>query len=116
MKTLQNVREGMRVVDDSGTAVGLVQDLKMGDTQAASADGQVMEQSPIIGEFPAGSDGPVMPKVPSEERARLLRLGYVEVRRNGFLRHTSLFVAADEIDRIEDDVLHLSINASERTN
>ncbi len=115
MKTLKHVREGMRVVDDTGTAVGSVHDLKMGDAQAASSEGQVMEQSGNLEEFLEGSDGPVMPRVPPEERDRLLRLGYVEVRRNGVLRHTSLFVASDEIDRIEDDVLHLSIGATDRS-
>lgn len=100
---------------DTGTAVGPVRDLQTGDAQAASAEGQVMEQSGNLKEFLASSDGRVMPKVLPEERYRLLRLGYVEVRRDGFIGHKSLFVAADEIDRIEDDVLHLSIGATDRS-
>lgn len=53
--------------------------------------------------------------VPAEERERLMRVGFVEVRRGGILHHGSLLVAADEIDRIEDDIVHLLIGGHDRS-
>ena len=100
-------------MDNQGNHVGSVRDFKMGDPEAATTDGQVVPNNGGISELLA----PSVPsaKIPDEERDRLLRFGYVEIRRHGIL-HKSLYVFPDEIDRVEDDTVHLGIGGHERAN
>jgi hypothetical protein len=112
---LEKVREGMRVVDRHGEKVGVVEEMKMGDPQAVTAEGQgnphdalvvgVGVLSPVLG---VRASGPRAARdVPAEQADRLLRFGYIKVKR-GHLLGGHLFVASDDIDHVEDDTVHLA--------
>jgi hypothetical protein len=89
---IDQVREGMPVIDAKGERVGKVAYIKLGDPQAVTAQGE----DPGDGE----------PRIAGELRERLLRVGFIKVDRKGFLRPDA-YVAADEIDRVEDGAVHL---------
>ncbi|MHA7288730.1 hypothetical protein ACX80V_03640 [Arthrobacter sp. MDT3-24] len=105
MAVIEQVREGMHVVAPDGKKIGKVQDLKMGDPEAVTADGQTdPETGGIVGatidDFAASS------KLPRHTAERLLRIGYVKVSRSGlFAGHA--FLASDELDRVEGGTLWL---------
>jgi len=112
---LEKVREGMRVVDREGEKVGVVEEMKMGDPQAVTAEGQgnphdavvvgVGALSPVLG---VRASGPSAARdVPDEQADRLLRFGYIKIKR-GHRRGGPLFVASDDVDRVEDDTVHLA--------
>jgi hypothetical protein len=48
------------------------------------------------------------PHVVGEPREQLLRIGFVKIDRKGFLRPDA-YAAADQIDRVEGDSVHLSV-------
>lgn len=105
MAVIEQVREGMHVVASDGKKIGKVEALKMGDTEAVTADGQTDPDtgglfSTVIEAFAAAS------KLPHHTVERLLRLGYVKVDRSGFLAGHAYF-ASDEMDRVEGDTLWL---------
>jgi hypothetical protein len=105
MAVIEQVREGMHVVASDGKKVGKVEDLKMGDPEAVTAEGQTDPETgglvnTGIAAFAADS------KLPHHTAERLLRIGYVKVDRSGlFTGHA--YVASDELDRVEDDTLWL---------
>ena len=88
------VQEGMRVVDASGRQIGKVELVKLGDPDAVTTQGQ----ETVRGE----------PRISGEPRELLLRKGFVKVDRKGLLRPDA-YVAADQIDRVEGDTVHLSV-------
>ncbi|MFJ6077050.1 hypothetical protein ACIQC0_01945 [Pseudarthrobacter sp. NPDC092419] len=105
MAVIEQVREGMHVVASDGSKVGKVEDLKMGDPEAVTAEGQTDPETgglvnTGIASFAADS------KLPHHTAERLLRIGYVKVDRAGlFAGHA--YVASDELDRVEGDTLWL---------
>jgi len=105
MDAMQQVREGMRVVGPDGKRVGTVEDFKMGDPDAVTADGQ---EDPETGGVRMGLIGALVNEttLPRYSAERLLRIGYVKIDRSGFLAgHT--YLGSDELDRVEGDTLWL---------
>ncbi|MEV0629303.1 hypothetical protein [Nonomuraea wenchangensis] len=104
---ISQVHTGMKVVDRDGKEVGTVELVKMGDPQAATTDGQQPGRSP--GFVPVLSDvfGHAEPDLPPALAARLLRTGFVKVDGRGLFAR-DLYVAPEQVARIEDNVLHLS--------
>jgi hypothetical protein len=105
MNSLEDVREGMDVIDASGEKVGTVKAVKMGDPQAVTAEGQkVGEREGIIDAladaFTSTGD------LPDERRERLLRLGYIEVEGAG-LSH-DFVEAADAVESVTGDAVRLT--------
>ena len=105
MAVIEQVREGMHVVTPDGKKIGKVEDLKMGDPEAVTSDGQTDAEtgglvSTVIDNFAATS------RLPRHTAERLLRIGYVKVDRSGlFAGHA--YLASDELDRVEGDTLWL---------
>jgi hypothetical protein len=88
----------MRVLDAAGKAIGKVSFVKMGDPQAITAAGQAVD----------GDE----PHVSRELAEHLLRIGYVKVDRKGLcLFSRDVYVAADQLDRVEGGIVHLSVPA-----
>ena len=103
MMVIEQVREGMHVVGPDGKKIGKVEDLKMGDPDAVTADGQTAPATgglvySVIDEL-AETSG-----LPRHTAERLLRLGYVKIDRSGLFAGHEYF-ASDELDRVEDDML-----------
>jgi sporulation protein YlmC with PRC-barrel domain len=105
MAVIEQVREGMHVVAPDGKKVGKVEDLKMGDPEAVTADGQVDPATgglvgTVIEDFARTS------RLPRHTAERLLRIGYVKIDKAGlFAGHA--YLASDELDRVEGDTLWL---------
>ncbi|AUZ34943.1 hypothetical protein C3B78_11080 [Arthrobacter sp. PGP41] len=105
MAVIEQVREGMHVVASDGKKVGKVKDLKMGDPEAVTSDGQTDPETgglvnTSVDGFAAES------RLPHHAAERLLRIGYVKVDRSGLLAGHAYF-ASDELDRVEGDTLWL---------
>jgi hypothetical protein len=93
---IEEVFEGMRVVDAHGDEVGKVEFVKMGDPEAITIQGQEPD---------------LLPPLPRPIAERLLRVGYVKVDRKGIFAGDA-YVPATDIDRIEGDTVHLSVPKS----
>jgi len=91
---ISQVVEGMRVFDAAGKEIGKVKFVKFGDPEATTTQGEETDN----GE----------PRIAGELRERLLRLGFVKVDRKGFFKSDG-YVAADEIDRVQDGAVHLTV-------
>lgn len=104
------VREGMRVVDSAERNVGTVELVKMGDAEAATAQGQPGQRGlvdAIKEAFGAGE-----PQVPDQWAARLMRIGFVKVDGKGLLDR-DLYVPADQVAAVIGDVVHLSVTGED---
>ena len=95
---ISQIVEGMRVFDAAGKEVGKVEFVKLGDPEAITTLGEETDN----GE----------PRVAGELRERLLRLGFFKFDRKGFLK-SDAYVAADEIDRVQDGAVHLTVTDKE---
>jgi hypothetical protein len=93
---IEQVFEGMRVVDSAGNEVGKVEFVKMGDPEAITIQGQEPD---------------LLPPLPRPLAERLLRVGYVKVDRRGIFAGDA-YVPATDIDRVEGDTVHLSVPKS----
>ncbi|MDQ0680882.1 sporulation protein YlmC with PRC-barrel domain [Arthrobacter pascens] len=105
MAVIEQVREGMHVVAPDGKKIGKVEDLKMGDPEAVTSDGQTdPETGGLVGTVINGfAETSGLPRHTAE---RLLRIGYVKIDRSGlFTGHA--YLASDELDRVEGDTLWL---------
>ncbi|QYC42443.1 hypothetical protein Nocox_24200 [Nonomuraea coxensis DSM 45129] len=104
---ISQVHTGMKVVDRDGKEIGTVELVKMGDPQAVTTDGQKPERGP--GFVPVLSDvfRDAEPGLPPVLAARLLRTGFVKVDGRGLFAR-DLYVAPEQVARIEDNVVHLS--------
>lgn len=111
MDVMSQIREGMKVVDQSGQEIGTIEELKEGDPQAVTAEGQAPRgDNSLVGEVSealgAGAD------LPEQFRERLLRLGYIKIDSKGLFK-ADCYAGADRLARVQDDVVHLNIDSSE---
>ncbi len=102
------VRTGMRVLDSTGQEIGTVERVKTSDPRVFTADRQTAgEPGSFFGHVVESVSGPE-PDVPPAQVARLVRLGYLKVDGKGLV-DTDLYVAADEITGVDQDVVYLSV-------
>ncbi|PZF81655.1 hypothetical protein [Jiangella anatolica] len=104
---LGEVREGMTVVDALGEELGTVAEVKLGDPEAVTTAGQ----EPAVGGDLLGTVGRAVwsgPDLPAEEVARLRRAGYLRVDRT---LARDLYAAADEVHRVDGEMVRLSVPA-----
>ncbi|NJC23764.1 hypothetical protein BJ994_002840 [Arthrobacter pigmenti] len=104
MNDLSEVREGMDVLNAGGKKIGTVKSVKMGDPEAVTPEGQTQERGGIVN-FLSGAFS--TDDVDDERAERLLRLGYVEVDGTGI--GNNFYEAADAVDRVDDDGVHLNV-------
>jgi hypothetical protein len=107
MNDLSEVREGMDVFNADRTKIGTVKTVKMGDPQAVTSQGQTQEQGGIVS-FLAGAFS--THEIDEERAQRLLRLGYVEVDGTGI--GNNFYEAADAVERVDNDGVHLNVTPS----
>lgn len=114
MDAMTQVQQGMHVVDAAGEDIGTVEDMKMGDPEAATAQGQgAGVDGGLVGDV-AQAFGGGEPDVPQERAERMLRLGYIKIDTKGLFAG-DLYAAADRVDRVERDTVHLTVNQDELT-
>lgn len=105
MDVIEQVRDGMEVFDSRGESIGKVREVRMGDPEAATGEGQSMPGSPMSDIFRGLFSS--SPDISPEQANRLVRVGYLQIDRPLFER--DVFVASDSIDRVDADEVHLSI-------
>jgi hypothetical protein len=104
---IEMVREGMTVVDSEGNKVGKVEAVKMGDPQAATEQGNELQDTGLLGDIAeVFAPGEREPDVPGPMRARLLRSGYIKVD-GGFFFGTDRYVTPEQLHHVEGDTVHL---------
>lgn len=104
---LRDVREGMRVVDSTGSDVGTVREVRMADPQAVTTAGQGLGETQggdvdIANMFDRDS------ALPEQEQARLAREGYLRVDTGGIFSGDR-YVAAEEVGSVSGDAVHLTV-------
>lgn len=102
---INQVREGMRVVDVTGEDLGTVELVQMGDPEAVTVqDDALHEPGDVIRDvFGVGE-----PDVPEPLRSRLLRSGYVKIDGPGWI-DTDRYVTADVIGGITGETVTLTV-------
>jgi hypothetical protein len=103
-RIINQVQEGMRVVDANGEELGRVDHLRMGDPEAATVDTAQPGDEGLLGAF----FGDAEPDVPEPLRSRLLRSGYVKIDGKGWLG-TDRYVTADAIGNVAGETVTLTI-------
>lgn len=102
------VREGMTVLDSTGAELGKVQDVKIGDSAAVTAEGQRMsEPYGLLGRIVQEAAGPE-PDVEKELAELLLREGYLKIKSHLPLR-PGRYAAAGQIAGVRDGTVTLKV-------
>jgi hypothetical protein len=109
-RLLERVHEGMAVVDAAGERLGRVEDVVMGDPEAATTQGnEAVRRGGIVGAVAdAVRDVPGEPDVQEPRRSQLLRLGYLKVDGPGLLA-PDRYVRADQIRGVSADTVTLAV-------
>lgn len=106
MGRLEQVHVGMRVIDSLGEDVGVVDQIHAGEGGPVTTHGREG--------LPGGLARAVgaAPNVHPQAAARMLRTGYVRVRRRGVVpRHA--YVAGDQIRRVAGNTAQLAVTGTE---
>ena len=104
---LKRVRTGMRVVDVAGNEIGTVDDVKMGNPEAASTSGSGSVPTDLVTAFTTSAFG-FAADVPEPKRSQLLRYGYVKIDGSG-LGDSDRYVRGDRVRDVSDDTVILSV-------
>ncbi|UYN84662.1 MAG: hypothetical protein KIT89_05705 [Microcella sp.] len=105
MDAIEHVHDGTEVFDSRGESIGKVREVRMGDPEAATGEGQSMPGSPMSDLFRGLFSS--SPDISPEQAERLVRVGYLQIDRPLFERDA--YVASDSIDRVDGDSVHLNI-------
>jgi hypothetical protein len=110
-RAIEQVYEGMAVVDSAGEELGKVEFVKMGDPNAATTRGNVRPSSglvEVVREAFAGDE----PDLPAAKREQLLRYGYIKIDGPG-LTDTDRYVRSDRIGGVTDDRVILTVTKAQ---
>jgi hypothetical protein len=97
---LEQVREGMKVVDSAGDDVGKVEFVQLADPNAAAVDEDRDADTSILGIFDPNGD--------TEVTERMVQRGYIKIDAAGFLEGDK-YVLADDVAAVEGDVVRLTM-------
>jgi hypothetical protein len=98
---LERVREGMKVIDSAGDAVGKVSYVQLADPDAAVVDEDLGDaDTSILGIFDPNDDRTVT--------ERMAQRGYIRIDAAGFFEGDK-YVLADDVAGVEGDVVRLSM-------
>ncbi|WP_188186868.1 PRC-barrel domain-containing protein [Nonomuraea sp. SYSU D8015] len=100
----------MNVVDGDGERIGTVENVKMGDPQAVTTQGQGGGSRPGLLSPVAEVFADAEPDVPPAVAARLLRTGFIKVDARGLFAR-DFYVAPDQVARVDGDTVHLTADA-----
>lgn len=104
-QVINQVQEGMRVVDATGEELGNVEYIKMGDPGAATVSSATQTDPGLIQALLGTGE----PDVPEPLRSRLLRFGFVKIDGKGWI-DTDRYVTADLIGRVSGDTVSLTVD------
>lgn len=111
---IEQVREGMTVVDAAGEKLGTVEYVQMGDPDAATTRGT--EQTSLGQQLPksviSGATEPFFndePELPEPLRRQLIHSGFIKVDRPGFGGKDRYF-RSDAIQEVVNDTVRLKVH------
>lgn len=106
VQPLQEVHEGMSVVDVTGARMGTVEMVKFPSDGQATTQGSETRRGGFL--FRLFAPRPPGPDVPEPMRSRLMMSGYIRVDGPG-LTDTDRFVPANQVARVRGDVVQLAV-------
>ena len=109
---IEQVTEGMAVIDAAGEKVGKVEYVQMGDPQAVTTEGNEpnVGEPGLLGGFGRAIGGDQgEPDVAEPGRSTLLRYGFLKVDGPG-LTGTDRYVRSDLIGSVSEDTVTLRVN------
>jgi hypothetical protein len=110
---IEQVHEGMLVVDRAGERLGDVADVQMGDPQAVTTEGNEDRDTGFLGDLARAVAGDESePDVPEPLRSQLIRYGYVKVDGPG-LADVDRYVRSDKIAAVRDRTVFLTVQKGE---
>jgi hypothetical protein len=107
-QTLEQVHQGMKVVDAAGDNLGTVDYVKMGDPEAATIDSIPPGGDTLLDDVAGAFCAEAEPKVAPAIRRRLLHLGYFKIDGKGWF-DTDRYVPSDKIADVSGDTVRLSV-------
>jgi len=106
---LENIHEGMHVVDATGAEIGKVQLVQMGDPEAATTAGNDRPRPDLMGLVgEAVLPDETEPDVPDPLRSNLRRTGYLKIDGHG-LSDSDRYVPSERVREVAGDVVRLSV-------
>lgn len=108
---IKNVRKDMPVFDATGREVGRVEFVKMGDPDVVTGEGQLVPSRGVLGALRRLIGGGE-PGTSNQLAQHLTRIGFVKVDGTGLLDRDA-YVAADQVDKVIDEAVHLSVRSEE---
>ncbi|HZS91225.1 MAG TPA: hypothetical protein VFE42_27500 [Chloroflexota bacterium] len=107
---IEQVSEGMKVMDRDGVNVGKVEYVEMGDPQAVTTEGNVPRETGGLFGGVAGAFGaePPEPKVPEPKRSQLMRTGFIKIDGPGIL-DKDRYASGEWIAGVSDNTVTLSV-------
>jgi hypothetical protein len=105
---LEQVHQGMNVVDAAGDDLGKVDYVKMGDPKAVTVDSIPPGEGGLMEDVAEAFGAEDEPKVGPTIRARLLRFGYFKIDGKGWI-DTDRYVPSDKIADVSGDTVRLSV-------
>jgi hypothetical protein len=110
-RLLEQVHPGMEVVDRAGERLGRVEDVRMGDPEAATTEGNDVGQpgeGSLVGSLARALGAEGAPDVPEPLRSQLLRSGYMKVDRPGWFA-SDRYIRGDQISAVSGNTVTLSV-------
>jgi hypothetical protein len=107
MDELNSTHEGMHVIDSDGEDLGTVESVVFGEAGESELESVVVGPAPFLGVLASGRLD-AEPDVSDEQAERLRQVGYVKVDGRG-LFGGHFYVAADGIDHVSGDQVHLRL-------
>lgn len=107
---MEDVREGMLVVDRAGEEIGTVVDMKMGDPYAVTGAGQEQLTDDQFTTTSAKIFGP-RHEFPEAWAERMRRLGFLRLGQK--MTRRELFAAGDQVAEVSAGKVHLNVDRQE---
>jgi hypothetical protein len=105
---IEQVHEGMLVVDRVGEKVGTIDYVQMGDPQAATTQGNEERDTGLLADLARAVAGDESePDVPEPKRSQLVRVGYIKVDGPG-LGDVDRYVSSELIAQVRGDTVFLA--------
>jgi len=109
---IDQVREGMRVLDATGEEVGTVEYVSMGDPAAVTVGADAPPEGGFLQGLAEAFGAGTEPAVPEPLRSRLLRAGFIKIDGKGWI-DTDRYVMASMITSVASDTVRLNANRNE---
>lgn len=106
---IEQVRQGMQVIDSTGAELGKVELVKMGDPARTSLGADAPRDGGFLQGVAEVFGHESEPDVPEGLRDRLMRVGFIKVDGKG-LATSARYVMADKIAGVSGDAVRLKIS------